>query len=739
MFKFSSNTLDSGFIQATPVNAIKPTILKPVTTGPFSLDAIRASTIPNRPINIDRLSMAESSNNSQAVATGRDGKTYKGLHGLGKDAWNDVNNYIRKPLGLPLLDYDKSVNDPKVSKEYATQYLEQRVPQILRSQGKQVNEETKLAYYGNWLPEYEKAGGDVSKMPKNAQNYFKNVLESKGFQFSTPTLDNTSQASAGFDKTMGKSGLDTFFNKTPLSALLAGNPKESAKRFLAAIDKTFTGGVSYEDSSRAMSIRLKERDNSSSVTPEELAFAKEVSQKQTEAMNNLVMGFSSSLEKVGAETLKKLGKQGLEDLIAQKTEALNTIRETLSIHPAKPIMKYVSPQTGELPEVLGSFRQGAGSKSKFGIGGDTLVTEHGFNSPEEAQQAVQGYQSLFKAESSVARDIKSLKSVGKDTTAFRNAPTAPKSAPGEAIVPKVDTYPKATKMDEGYGTYNPYKGLTMQQEMKRVLKEKPAMIDDSFGGDIKKSEMVKFAKDNNLYYGEGIMKTGSQTYNGKPNLIRVVAKDKAAFDAVINAKNPYEEGLALGYKDLRTPDLYNQATKGEAVEPAIAKASKDINEQIIKKGFDELSPEQQAKFNSISYKSQSAEIAEALKTDYERLVKMATKGEEIPNNWNPQLLFNTVKNKALLDSDIATLKDLASSPIATERSLAAQTLGASGFDNGIPNDPVSAMSEVALARQKNARVKDVDKAKTQVAGEIKKSIPKIPKETWSSFVDSLVC
>lgn len=114
-----------------------------------------------------------------------------------------------------------------------------------------------------------------------------------------------------------------------------------------------------------------------------------------------------------AQEAKKYGSSELDSLVAQKSIELNTIKQTLDVHPAKPLIKYVSQQTGELPEVLGAVRQGSGARSKFGISGDDIVTEFGFNSAEEANQSVQGYRSLLKARDTVEADLKSLNQTAK--------------------------------------------------------------------------------------------------------------------------------------------------------------------------------------------------------------------------------------------------------------------------------------------------------------------------------------
>ena len=170
-----------------------------------------------------------------------------------------------------------------------------------------------------------------------------------------------------------------------------------------------------------------------------------------------------------------------------------------------------------------------------------------------------------------------------------------------------------------------------------------------------------------------------------------------------------------------------------AVMPAegkTAKASTDINTQVVKKGFDELPQEELAKYDPITKADQIEKVSKLLTKDPQKAIDMATGKTPVTGDINSQVIFNAVKNKALAEGDVSTIRDLANSPIATERSVAAQKLGASGFNNG-EADPVKAIRDVMKAREQ----KGVD-LKTEA-----KKIKTIPhtKETWSSFIESIKC
>lgn len=180
--------------------------------------------------------------------------------------------------------------------------------------------------------------------------------------------------------------------------------------------------------------------------------------------------------------------------------------------------------------------------------------------------------------------------------------------------------------------------------------------------------------------------------------------------------------------------------KGSTTKPA--KAATDINRKLVSQGIEQLPDHELANFTPITKAEQTEKVATIMGTDLEKAQRMAAGVEKIPNDVHPQVLFNAVKNKAIKEGDGEVLRALASSPIAKQRSLAAQSLGASGFENG-EVDAVKAMSDINKAREDritrtykdtNALKKDtVKQAKT----ELKKSAP--TKQTVADFIQSLTC
>ena len=87
--------------------------------------------------------------------------------------------------------------------------------------------------------------------------------------------------------------------------------------------------------------------------------------------------------------------------------------------------------------------------------------------------------------------------------------------------------------------------------------------------------------------------------------------------------------------------------------------------------------------------------------------------------------------------------NLASSPLGKARSLAGQTLGASGF-NKDPNSPVSVIQDIQTSRAASMKtrgvdipketVKEVASMKKEVAESVKTSRPK-----WEDFIRDITC
>lgn len=175
----------------------------------------------------------------------------------------------------------------------------------------------------------------------------------------------------------------------------------------------------------------------------------------------------------------------------------------------------------------------------------------------------------------------------------------------------------------------------------------------------------------------------------------------------------------------------------------VAKAASDINKRIAEKGFDELPEEELAKYTPVVRKQQVEAVSAAL-NDWEKAQKMGLGQEKIPNDIDRQILFNAVKNKAEKDGNIELMRKLAASPLATERSVLAQQLGAAGVNNN-PDSAVDNIAELAKVKEeavaKRLKSGSVEKTRKEVTRKIKETITKAlsKKEDWESFISSIEC
>ena len=175
----------------------------------------------------------------------------------------------------------------------------------------------------------------------------------------------------------------------------------------------------------------------------------------------------------------------------------------------------------------------------------------------------------------------------------------------------------------------------------------------------------------------------------------------------------------------------------EATKPT--KAALDINKTLVQKGIQELPPEELANYSPIKKDEQIQRVSELLASDLEGAKQMARGEIDVPNEVKSQVLFNAVKEYAKTNNDINLLMELAKSPIAEERSLAAQTLGSSGFNNG-GTDPVATITELnkQLKEKKTKTVaKEVVVEKTKFKQAVKRA--RAPKQDWNSFIDEITC
>lgn len=168
-------------------------------------------------------------------------------------------------------------------------------------------------------------------------------------------------------------------------------------------------------------------------------------------------------------------------------------------------------------------------------------------------------------------------------------------------------------------------------------------------------------------------------------------------------------------------------------EPGVAKSASDINQTLVRQGFDALPIEEQAKYTPQSYKADAQKLIDTPIED----IKAMVKGEK-PMTVNPQIAFNVLEKYATEKGDVQLLRDMAKSPITTKLSEAGQTLGGHGFNDN-PNSAVKIIQDVQKSRESRPSIVKTKKvAIDEVKAEIKKtSVTK--RQTWEDFINSVKC
>lgn len=136
-----------------------------------------------------------------------------------------------------------------------------------------------------------------------------------GFKFSTPDLGPVAppvaQASLPAAPSSQEPGImskigDTIKN-SPIGLLFQGKPKEALQKGISTIQDQF-GGSSNQDYAKYLDINKRYNQDPSSVTSEEISFAKGISDKTIKSGQNLVYGYAGSLDEVGANAIKSIAE-----------------------------------------------------------------------------------------------------------------------------------------------------------------------------------------------------------------------------------------------------------------------------------------------------------------------------------------------------------------------------------------------------------------------------------------------
>jgi hypothetical protein len=234
---------------------------------------------------------------------------------------------------------------------------------------------------------------------------------------------------------------------------------------------------------------------------------------------------------------------------------------------------------------------------------------------------------------------------------------------------------------------------------------------------------------------EPVIQVGGSTELPAPAGMKVVPEVQTAAPTQVSQKTTAE--IAPGATEIPKTTQSAPEVPLPAREPGVTKVASDINNTLVKQGFEALTPEEQSQYTPESYKVIEQE---ATKLDRSTLNGMATGDIPIPKDLHGhgQILFNMAEALATKEKDGELLSKLADSPLATARSVHAQGLGESGF-NANDHGVVKQIKTIEQLRE-GAVSKRGAKIKTDATARITESIRKTNTvKTWSDFVASLEC
>lgn len=218
-----------------------------------------------------------------------------------------------------------------------------------------------------------------------------------------------------------------------------------------------------------------------------------------------------------------------------------------------------------------------------------------------------------------------------------------------------------------------------------------------------------------------------------PGYKYVPVKDNVYQDIVPLKTNIPE---ARTYTAPTTPRI-PKTTKGTVV----SKAAAEIDTKLVSDGFDALPIEEQARFTPVTRAKQVQDIARFMKSNYEDSIDVALGKKGAPKNIDTQILFNTVVKQAEKNSDVELMRSLAKSPIASQRSVLAQKLGAAAVNKSEKSAvELIADNDRNIAEQIFKRTgKTVEQIHDEEIAKIVAKKAPVDKKTFSEFINSVIC
>lgn len=323
------------------------------------------------------------------------------------------------------------------------------------------------------------------------------------------------------------------------------------------------------------------------------------------------------------------------------------------------------------------------------------------------------------------------------------APTAasekPVSASSGNSTPKEATPKEPTKLTPSQTAHmEPITGYThsshLEQDYADMLRgqEKDATVStvpDGKGGYKRVTEHSKFFRD---YYKENGKAPTKTDYLEEAKRHLMSGKD------ALGASEDYKKLLERESKPIPRMEVNTTPIKGdgEVLKSAVGKGveARAVSAKLTKSLGD--LPE----YSKVNMKQQGEDATHLLINDEQKAIDIALGKEAPPAHLLPESVYTAVEAKALATGDVDLLRALAHSTRVGEATTMGQRIRALGERE--PNSPVKAIRSVADARKASIERKTGTTLNKAITTEVKAAVaekPKITKETWGSFVESLRC
>lgn len=210
--------------------------------------------------------------------------------------------------------------------------------------------------------------------------------------------------------------------------------------------------------------------------------------------------------------------------------------------------------------------------------------------------------------------------------------------------------------------------------------------------------------------------------------------------AVNEAAPKTATSASTAIKEPKTPPM---AVTGGSGEQKVAGSALRTQREAVEAGMKAEQASGGAMFSGLSHKEEAAKAVDLVQTNPQKAMDIAMGRARGDNVSHESAVYHAVKNneleKARKTGDYSTVTELANSQRHTAISEHAQALGAEGY-NVNPHDPINIMNDLSKTRASALpKSKSLAKNVTAISQEVKTAAPKITRQDWHSFVESLKC